>query len=134
MTEDQIERLVQSFERIAERMEDICVIGKRWCDHEYPERREPREAVVSRIKTEEDLNRERQGAGDGSISNWFGGYEEESFAGERERAFLEERRKSNAGAPLSPQAGQGQGSPEAAGRKPRGRRKRAAGDGSPEVR
>lgn len=117
MNEDQFGRLVQSFESIAESL-------KRWCDHEFPERREPRDAVVSRIKTEEDLAKERQGASTGPISEWFGGFEDKEYVGVYEKAFLEEERQRDASATVQSDQGQNQAGAEAAGGKARGRRKR----------
>lgn len=96
MEEGLFRRLVVSFEQIAETLGDMCVIQKRRLDRDYPIRREPREAVVSRIKTEEDLAKERQGASDEPITEWFGGFEDQEFIGEREKAFLEEQRLASA--------------------------------------
>jgi len=96
MNEDQMERLVKSFEHLAETLGDLCVIQKRRYDRDYPEQRKPREAVTSHVKTEEDLAKERQGDTDEPIREWLGGFEDEGFIGEREKAFLEEEKQRNA--------------------------------------
>ncbi len=126
MDEELFLRLVQSFERIAEALGDICVIQKRRYDRDYPERREPRDAVLSRIKTEEDLAKERQGATNEPISEWLGGYEEPDFIGAREKAFLEEQRQRNASTQAEPQAGANEAGVKAARSKRRMSGKRAS--------
>src|SRR5882762_7989871 len=126
MNEDQMERLVKSFEHLAETLGDLCVIQKRRYDRDYPEQRKPREAVTSHVKTEEDLAKERQGDTDEPIREWLGGFEDEGFIGEREKAFLEEEKQRNASTSIQPEKGSNKGSVEAAGNKTRGRRKRTA--------
>ena len=99
MTKDQDERLVASFERIASAIEGIHGSSRTAIRKLWPERT-LKEVVVTRVPTEEDRIRERQGASNKPVTEWlsesFGG--EEEFIGVRERAFLEEKRKRDAGA------------------------------------
>ena len=105
MDEELFARLVVSFEKIADALGDLCVIQKRRYDRDYPERKEPRDALVSRVKTDEDLAKERQGSSTEPIKEWFGGFEDPEFVGVREKAFLEEQRR-NASAKAESEAGQ----------------------------
>lgn len=123
MNEGQFERLIQSFESIAESLGKICVIQNRICERDYPERKEPREAVVSRIKTDEDIAKENQGAGVGPIGDWLGGFEDAEYVGVREKAFLEEERQRNASATVQSEQRPDTAVAEAAGRKARATRK-----------
>lgn len=128
MNEDQSERLVQSFEKIADALGDLRVIQHRRYIRDYPEQRKPREAVITRIKTDEDLAKERQGATDEPIGKWLStGFEEEAFVGVREREFLEEQKR-DASAKAEPQAGQDATGDQAAGNKARRGRRSAGGD------
>lgn len=126
MDEELFLRLVQSFESIAETLGDLCVIQKRRFDREYPDHKSPREAVVTRIKTEEDIAKENQGISDKPISEWLGGYEDEEFIGLREKAFLEEQRERDASAQAESQARQNAAGVKASRRKGRTASKRAA--------
>ncbi len=87
MTEEMETRLVEAFERIAEALAGIHETTQRALAKHWPEPKERREAVVSRVPTEEDLIRERHGAGDKSTDEWLTLVEEEAI-GEREREFL----------------------------------------------
>lgn len=88
MTEEQEERLVAAFEQIATALTGIHDTEEKQFGKQWPERREVREAVYSRIPTEEDRIREEQGASGGSLKEWLTPPEDEPI-GERERAFLE---------------------------------------------
>jgi len=134
MDEELLLRLVKAFEQIAENLGDLSVIQQRRYDRDYPLRKEPREAIVSRIKTEDDLIKERQGNSDEPIKEWFGGFEDPEFIGVREKAFLEEQRKRDAGAEVESKTGQGEASTETVGGKARGTRKRTRSDTPPEER
>ena len=72
MTEELFERLVIAVEIIAKSFE-------RWKEVSFPEKKTPTEATVTRIKTEEDLAREAQGASDEPIEEWIG-LREQRFA------------------------------------------------------
>lgn len=74
MNENQFERLVVAFESLADTM-------SKWYKSAYPER-EPRETVVTRVKTDEDILKEEQGdTGEESLDEWTHlGRHEASFA------------------------------------------------------
>ena len=61
MNEDQQERLIVSFEKAASALEGIHEQLKHAGTRYWPEPKPQREPVVSRVPTEEDLIRERQG-------------------------------------------------------------------------
>lgn len=78
MTEDEREdRIVVAFERLAEALTDmshavagIYDIKQREFAKQYPAR-EKREALVSRVPTDEDRIREQHGASDEPITGWL---------------------------------------------------------------
>ena len=85
-------RFVLSFEKIAVALAEINETYKRQVAKQYPERaREVRDAVVSRVPTEEDRLREAHGASSKPISDWLSedldASEEE--VGVREREWLQ---------------------------------------------
>lgn len=97
MTDDQlnafVERFVLSFEKIALALEGLDETYRRHLDKLYPERKDRREAVVTRVKTEEDRIREAQGADGKPLDQWLSEVEDEEqereFAGVREREWLD---------------------------------------------
>jgi len=96
MTKEQVDRgiaalegLAVQFGRIADALEGLNGTAKGAANRFWPEPREPREPVVSRIPTEEDKAKENQGRIDESesIEDWLSiGNPEESW-GEREREW-----------------------------------------------
>lgn len=63
MNENQAERLVVAFESLADTL-------SKWYKSAYPER-EPKETVISRVKTDEDKLKEEQGdTGEESLDEW----------------------------------------------------------------
>lgn len=91
MTNDFTERLVVAFESIAKSLAGIDESAKKAVSRVWPEPKEPRQAVVSRVATEEDRIREAQGSSTEPITEWLSEIKEEPFIGEREKAFLEEQ-------------------------------------------
>jgi hypothetical protein len=95
VTPDLENRLVLSFEQIARALNGLNETYKRHFAKQYPDR--PfREAVVTRIPTEEDKIREAHGAGGGSrIEDWLSELDEEERQeregdiGVREREWLD---------------------------------------------
>ena len=87
MTEEQEERLVAAFEQIATALTGIHDTEEKQFGKQWPERKQVREAVYSRVPTAEDRIREEQGASGGSLEEWLTPPDEP--IGERERAFLE---------------------------------------------
>jgi hypothetical protein len=72
MTELQEERLVAAFESIAAAFRGLHDTQERQFAKQWPERKERREAVSSRVPTEEDLIREEHGSSDEPIEEWIG--------------------------------------------------------------
>jgi hypothetical protein len=97
MTPDQInsfcERFVVSCEKIALALEGIHETRRQQFQRQYPERREVREAKVTRVPSEEDRIREAQGASDAPLDEWLSEIvqeeDEEQFIGVRERGWLD---------------------------------------------
>jgi hypothetical protein len=100
MTDDQLnsftERFVLSFEKLALALEGLNETYRRQYASQYPERREVREAVVTRVQSEEDRIREAQGASSKPLSAWLSEVEDEEeeaeFIGVREREWLDAQR------------------------------------------
>jgi hypothetical protein len=103
MTDEQInvfaERLVLSFEKVALALEGLNETYRRQFAKQYPERREVREAIVTRVPTREDKIREEQGASDRPLSEWLSDIEDEEESagaddiGVREREWLAAQRR-----------------------------------------
>jgi hypothetical protein len=94
------DRFVLSFEKIASSLALIGETYQKQTAKQYPDRSgEIREAVVSRVPTQEDLVREAQGASNEPIGEWLSevAEEEEEDIGTREREWLE-REDRDAGA------------------------------------
>jgi hypothetical protein len=104
MTNDQlnsfVERFVLSFEKIATALEGLDETYRRHLEKLYPERGEFREAVVTRVKTEEDRIREAHGASDKPLDEWLSEVENEEeeseFIGIRERRWLDAQKREEA--------------------------------------
>jgi hypothetical protein len=121
VTEDREERMLfaleqigVSFGRIADALEGLHGAAKSAGYRFWPDPRQPKEAVVSRVKSEEDIAKEEQGRLDPSLSieDWLALGDPSEWMGERERAFREAERQRNAGA--KPNSGPEGGSVEAA--------------------
>lgn len=96
---------------IAEALRGLYDVQEARFVREFPPPGTPRDATISRVKTQEDLLREDQGSSDESLEEWVG------F---REREFVE-----------AAEAKSGPGSTEGAGRPaPPRRRPRGGGSGS----
>jgi hypothetical protein len=112
----QIERIIGVFERGVAALESVAhsfaginisiqKIQRRYAPD--PRRQEDvREAVVTRVPTEEDLAKEAQGASDKPIREWFNleDPEEPEEIGPREKEFLEKQR-AKAGKESRPRSG-----------------------------
>jgi len=86
MTNEQEERLVMAFELIAQSMAGIHETKRKEFEKRWPSPGERREAVVTRVLSEEDRIREKHGEEGGSIADWLG--LEEEFIGVREKEFI----------------------------------------------
>jgi hypothetical protein len=89
----QTERIVVAIERIAEALAGIYETKQKELAKRYPERKEPRDAVVTRIPTEDDRIREEHGASEEPIEEWIGIREREYLAN-RASAKAEQRSES----------------------------------------
>lgn len=88
MTENQEERIVSAFEQIATALTGIYDTQEKQFAKQWPERKEAREAVYSRVPNEEDIIREQLGASNESLEEWLTVPEEKGYIGEREKEFL----------------------------------------------
>jgi hypothetical protein len=97
MTDDQLLSFVERFalccERYATALEGLNDTYRRHLEKLYPERPQRREAVVTRVQTEEDRIREAHGASNRPLEEWLSDVEDEeaesSFVGVREREWLD---------------------------------------------
>jgi len=90
MTAEQEERLVAAFENIANALMGIHETGQKQFAKQWPERGTARDAVKTRIPTEEDRIREKHGTSSESIEEWLS-TPEEKFFGNREREFIKQK-------------------------------------------
>jgi len=98
MTENQEERIVSAFEQIATALTGIYDTQEKQFAKQWPERKEAREAVYSRVPNEEEIIREQLGASNESLDEWLTISENEEYIGEREKEFLARQAKAVAGA------------------------------------
>lgn len=96
MTPDQLnafcERFVIACEKIAESLEGLHEIERNKFRRQFPERREVREAILTRVPTEEDRIRENIGGQSGiGLDQWLSGAEEESDSEQEEDIGAHER-------------------------------------------
>jgi hypothetical protein len=97
MSDDQlnafVERFVVSFEKLGAALEGLNETYRRHFERLYPERPLRREAVVTRVPTEEDRLREAQGADSKPLDRWLSEVEDEEqereFVGVREREWID---------------------------------------------
>jgi hypothetical protein len=89
MQETQIvEKFIVAVEKIADALAGIDETQRQEFAKRFPEPKEPRDAVVTRIPTEEDRIREEHGSSDGTVEDWLNLTEE---IGPRERDYLAHR-------------------------------------------
>lgn len=98
MTKDQEERLVVAWEGVARGLGAINEIARSAISKQWPESRERREAVVTKLPTPEEKLQEQTGNTTGPIEQWLGEFDPEEEIGPREREFL-------ASSKVSPKAG-----------------------------
>lgn len=99
ITDDQLyslaERFVLSFEKLAAAAEGLNEIQRRTFEKTFPERKEARDAILTRVPSEEDRLREAQGASGESLEEWLGELDEDQRKediGVREREWLKTKR------------------------------------------
>jgi hypothetical protein len=99
VNENQINRLVVSFERIGIALEGLHEEAKRAGKRFWPEPGQQREAVLTRVETEEDRAKKRLGLADESITikEWLdlGDPESDAYIGERTAQWLRDHPKEN---------------------------------------
>jgi len=88
VTEDREERLVLAWEALAAGLGALNEIARTAISKQWPDPREPREAVVTRLPTEEDKIKEKSGNTDIPLGEWLGEFDPEEEIGPREREFL----------------------------------------------
>ena len=89
MTVELEERLVVAFEKIAESLAGINETRQKEYKRDSPESRQYREAIVTRVPTEDDRAKEEQGASDTPILDWLTDIRDnEDTIGPREKEFL----------------------------------------------
>ena len=94
MNDELFERLVLSFESIAQSLVGINETKQAEFAKRYPEQKVVREAIVTRLPNEEDKLLESQGIDGKPLEEWLQIPEDESeFIGEREREFIEEQKR-----------------------------------------
>lgn len=88
MTRDQEERLVTAWEGIAKGLGDLNEAARSAISKQWPEARERREAVVTKLPTPEEKRKQATGNTIGSIEEWIGEFDPEEEIGPREKEFL----------------------------------------------
>ena len=90
MTKDQEERLVVSWEGIAREIGEFNATLKQAIGKQWPEPRERRDAVISKLPTEEDKLKVQTGNTSGPIEDWLSEFDDEQGeVGPREKAWRE---------------------------------------------
>lgn len=94
MTKDQEERLVSAWEGIAKGLGDLNEAARSAISKQWPDPRERREAVVTKLETPEEKRKRETGNTTGPIEEWLGEFDDEQGEiGPRERAFLDSQAK-----------------------------------------
>lgn len=90
MTKDQDERIVAAWEALANRLGEWNEIAKTAIGKQWPEPRERRDAVISKLPTEEDKLKVQTGNTSGPIEDWLSEFDDEQGeVGPREKAWRE---------------------------------------------
>ncbi len=113
MNHDQFERFVVSFESIARSLEGLNDTAERAFNKQFPEPSLPREAVITRVRSDQDKLREAQGASDQPSGEWLSGIVKgREFIGVREREFLKEQQQNARAKGRDKEKSDGIGSPK----------------------
>jgi len=67
-----MERIAATLESIAESVAAWCILSQARFDREYPAKREPRDADITRVPSAEDKLLESLGATDEPLEEWVG--------------------------------------------------------------
>lgn len=117
MTEDQEERLVGSWEAIARALGEINETARSAISKQWPDARQPREGVITRVPTAEDKIKAQTGNTDGPIEEWLGEFDPDEEIGPRTRAWDEAHRKPSGAKASTEAGGQGAAGPKASRRR-----------------
>ena len=113
MNTKQEERLVAAWEGLARGLGELNEIVRTAVGKQWPEAREPREAIVTRLPSAEDKLKAQTGNTDGPVEDWLGEFDAEEEIGPRERAWREShdgQAKSSASSKANTKASGSQGS------------------------
>lgn len=88
MTKEQEERLVAAWEGVARGLGDLNETARSAISKQWPEARQPREAVITRLPTAEDKIKAQTGNTDGPVDEWLGEFDPEEDIGPREKEFI----------------------------------------------
>jgi len=105
MTKDQEERLVAAWEGIAKGIGDLHEAARDVISKQWPEARERRDAIVTKLLTPEEKLKVKTGNTDGPIDEWLGEFDPEDEIGPREREFLARQAEELASSKAAPKAG-----------------------------
>jgi len=90
VTKDQEERLVAAWEALAKGLGELNEIARTAIAKLWPEPRERRDAVISKLPTEEDKLKKETGNTDGPVAEWLSEFDDEQGeVGPREKAWRE---------------------------------------------
>lgn len=95
MTKDQEERLVSAWEGIAKGLGDLNEAARSAISKQWPDPREKREAVVTKLETPEEKRKRETGNTTGPIQEWLGEFDSEEEIGPRTRAWDEAHKRSS---------------------------------------
>jgi len=105
MNEDLEERLIASWEAIARGLGEFNEIARGAISKQWPEARERRDAIVTKLLTPEEKLKVKTGNTDGPIDEWLGEFDPEDEIGPREREFLARQAEELASSKAAPKAG-----------------------------
>lgn len=89
MTEEQDQEFLGYLRDLSGAFVSIAKTMELWRNQAYPVRKEPRDAELTHLKTDEEILREEQGqTGERTITDW-------TSLGPRERAFIEKEAAAN---------------------------------------
>lgn len=105
MTKEQEERLVNAWEGIAKGLGDLNEAARTAISNQWPDARERREAIITRVPTAEDKIKAQTGNTDVPIEQWLGEFDPEDDIGPREKEFLARQEKKSSRPKASSKAG-----------------------------
>jgi len=111
MNSKQEERLVVAWEELARGLGELNEIARIALSKQWPETRERRDAIITKLPTAEDKIKKETGNSDGPIDEWLGEFDAEEEIGPREKEFLASQGKQSnfTSRPKAPSKAGGQG-------------------------